>query len=116
MRVIGRKTAGSAPAKPAADATKKPPQRREPVIKLASIPRGHAAPTAAPKSNEPAPQKPEIRLTPEQFAAWAKVVQPPRRLRKAEALPVVVPSLLHCRHPAMVQYPVAVQPHQVKVA
>ncbi len=72
MRVIGRKTAGSAPAKPAADATKKPPQRREPVIKLASIPRGHAAPTAAPKSNEPAPQKPEIRLTPEQFAGMGK--------------------------------------------
>ncbi len=72
VRVLGRKSSTTTPVKPATTDAKKPPQRREPVIKLASIPRGNAAPTAAPKSNEPAPQKPEIRLTPELLAGMNK--------------------------------------------
>ncbi|MCA9190960.1 MAG: translation initiation factor IF-2 [Planctomycetales bacterium] len=44
------------------DDRKRPPQKREPVINLAKIPKG--APQAPPpQSNEPAPQRPEIRLT-----------------------------------------------------
>lgn len=61
VRVLGSRR--SQPA--ATDDRKKPTsqQRREPVINLARIPKGHQAPVAAPKSNEPAPQKPEFKLT-----------------------------------------------------
>lgn len=75
VRVLGRKSSTTTTAKPSTtDDRKKPAQRREPVInvKLPSMPRGHAAPTAAPKSNEPTPQKPEIRLTPELLAGMSK--------------------------------------------
>ena len=75
VRVLGRKSSTVTPSKPlSAEERKKPPQRRDPVInvKLPSIPRGLSAPTAAPKSNEPTPQKPEIRLTPELLAGMSK--------------------------------------------
>ena len=74
VRVLGRKSSTTSPAKPATTPeSKKPGQRRNPVINiLPSIPRGHSAPTAAPKSNEPAPQKPELRLTPELLAGMNK--------------------------------------------
>lgn len=63
VRVLGSRR--SAPASKGGVAeTKKPAQpRREPVINLARIPKGAQAPVAAPKSNEPAPQKPEFKLT-----------------------------------------------------
>ena len=72
VRVLGRKSSPTAPA--TTDDRKKPGQRRDPVInvKLPSMPRGMPAPAAAPKSNEPAPQKPEIRLTPELLAGMSK--------------------------------------------
>ncbi len=91
VRVLGRKSVTTTTAKPVTnDDRKKPAQRREPVInvKLPSMPRGHAAPTAAPKSNEPAPQKPEIRLTPELLAKMDKgggVTKPPPLLTKVRA-------------------------------
>ncbi|MCA9127822.1 MAG: translation initiation factor IF-2 [Planctomycetales bacterium] len=39
------------------------PQRREPVINLARLPKGKQPAVPPPKSNEPAPQRPEIRFT-----------------------------------------------------
>lgn len=64
VRVLGSRRSAPAGTKPATEERKKPPQqRREPVINLARIPKGMAPPTAQPKSNEPAPQKPEFKLT-----------------------------------------------------
>ncbi len=76
LRVIGRKAPANAPAKPAVadDRKRTPGQRRDPVInvKLPSMPKGSVVQPAPPKSNEPAPQKPEIRLTPEILAGMSK--------------------------------------------
>ncbi len=64
VRVLGSRRSAPPAAKPAApEERKKPPQRREPVINLARIPKGNQAPVGPPKSNEPAPQKPEFKLT-----------------------------------------------------
>jgi translation initiation factor IF-2 len=64
VRVLGSRRSAPAAGKGTAAETKKPTQtRREPVINLARIPKGPQAPLAAPKSSEPAPQKPEFKLT-----------------------------------------------------
>jgi translation initiation factor IF-2 len=64
VRVLGSRRSAPVSKPSDGDDRKKPAQpRREPVINLAKIPKGHQAPVAAPKSNEPAPQKPEFKLT-----------------------------------------------------
>ncbi len=66
VRQLGsRRSAPLSPKPPttAADDRKRTQQRREPVINLAKIPKGNQAQVAPPKSNEPAPQKPEFKLT-----------------------------------------------------
>ena len=61
IRVIGRPKAPDA-NKPAADAKVRKP--RDPVINLAKIPKS-AGPSPAPKAQEPATQKPIVKLTPD---------------------------------------------------
>ncbi|MGN6543401.1 MAG: hypothetical protein ACTHK7_00005, partial [Aureliella sp.] len=63
VRVLGSRRSAPATAKPGEERKKPPQQRREPVINLARIPKGMQAPSAPAKSNEPAPQKPEFKLT-----------------------------------------------------
>lgn len=48
------------------------PQRREPVINLAKLPSGKNAPVPPPKSNEPKPQRPEIRFTKDDISGQKK--------------------------------------------
>ena len=65
---------------PRADGTateKRPQQRREPVINLAKLPKGSQPTVAAPKSNEPAPQRPEIRLTKEAISGHKQGMKAP---------------------------------------
>ncbi|MFO1064773.1 MAG: hypothetical protein U0892_12990 [Pirellulales bacterium] len=67
VRVLGTRRSAPAGSKPegSGDERRKPTpaQRREPVIKLANIPKSGQAPPPPPKANEPAPQKPEFKLT-----------------------------------------------------
>jgi translation initiation factor IF-2 len=65
---------------PRADGTvadKRPQQRREPVINLAKLPKGSQQTIAPPKSNEPAPQRPEIRLTRDAIAGVKQGMKAP---------------------------------------
>ncbi len=61
IRVIGSRSKAPLDSKPLSDEKRKP-KSREPVINLAKIPKSGQTP-AAPKRNEPAPQRPEIKLT-----------------------------------------------------
>ncbi len=61
IRVIGSRSKSPMDSKPLSDEKRKP-KSREPVINLAKIPKSGQAPVA-PKRNEPAPQRPEIKLT-----------------------------------------------------
>lgn len=58
-------------------ADKRPQQRREPVINLAKIPKGSQPAAPAPRSNEPAPQRPEIRLTKEAISGHKQGMKAP---------------------------------------
>ncbi|GAB5403523.1 MAG: hypothetical protein Aurels2KO_17540 [Aureliella sp.] len=53
------------------------PQRRAPVINLAKLPQGKAAPVPPPKSNEPAPQRPEIRFTKDDISGQKQGMKAP---------------------------------------
>lgn len=70
---------------------KKPPQRREPIINLARLPKGAAPPIPQPKSNEPAPQRPEIRFTKDDITGHKQGMKAPlqemevQQQEKAEA-------------------------------
>lgn len=63
VRVLGSRRSAPAAGKPGEERKKPPQQRREPVINLARIPKGMSSPTAPAKPTEPAPQKPEFKLT-----------------------------------------------------
>lgn len=58
---------------------KKAQQRRAPVINLASVPRSSAPPMPQPKSNEPAPQRPEIRFTKDDISGQKQGMKAPLR-------------------------------------
>ncbi len=58
---------------------KKAQQRRTPVINLASVPRSSAPPIPQPKSNEPAPQRPEIRFTKDDISGQKQGMKAPLR-------------------------------------
>ncbi len=58
---------------------KKPQQRRTPVINLASVPKSSAPPIPQPKSNEPAPQRPEIRFTKDDISGQKQGMKAPLR-------------------------------------
>jgi translation initiation factor IF-2 len=61
---------------------RRPPQTRTPVINLASVPKS-SSPVPPPKSNEPAPQKPEIRFTKDDITGQKQGMKAP--LKKMEA-------------------------------
>ncbi len=72
-----RTNSSTAPKADGAAAEKRPQQRREPVIKLANLPKGSQTTLAPPKSNEPAPQRPEIRLTKEAISGHKQGMKAP---------------------------------------
>lgn len=65
---------GAAASKPE---ERRKPQRRAPVINLAKLPQGKAAPVPPPKSNEPAPQRPEIRFTKDDISGQKQGMKAP---------------------------------------
>ncbi len=72
-----RTNSSTAPRADGSTGDKRPQQRREPVINLAKIPKGSQATAPAPKSNEPAPQRPEIRLTKEAISGHKQGMKAP---------------------------------------
>ncbi len=89
IRVLGRKPAVDKGEGGGANEDKKRSsnQRREPVINLARIPKGSQPAVPPPKKDEPAPQRPEIRLTKEVIsghkqgmkAPLEELMQPPEK-------------------------------------
>ncbi|MFN3191582.1 MAG: translation initiation factor IF-2 [Aureliella sp.] len=69
LESAGRKGGGGADEK-------KRPQKREPVIKVARMPKADQ-PTPKPKSNEPAPQRPEIRFTKDDISGQKQGMKAP---------------------------------------
>lgn len=72
-----RTNSSTAPKADGTTAEKRPQQRREPVINLAKLPKGSQPTIAPPKSNEPAPQRPEIRLTKEAISGHKQGMKAP---------------------------------------
>ena len=72
-----RTNSSTAPRADGTTADKRPQQRREPVINLAKMPKGSQTTAPAPKSNEPAPQRPEIRLTKEAISGHKQGMKAP---------------------------------------
>jgi translation initiation factor IF-2 len=72
-----RRTSSTTAPRSDAAGEKRPQQRREPVINLAKLPKGSQPVTVAPKSNEPAPQRPEIRLTKEAISGHKQGMKAP---------------------------------------
>lgn len=72
-----RTNSSTAPKADGSAAEKRPQQRREPVINLAKLPKGSQPTIAPPKSNEPAPQRPEIRLTRDAIAGVKQGMKAP---------------------------------------
>ncbi len=72
-----RTNSSTAPKSDGSAAEKRPQQRREPVINLAKLPKGSQPTIAPPKSNEPAPQRPEIRLTKEAISGHKQGMKAP---------------------------------------
>ncbi len=70
-----KRGAGSGGAKP--EAKRPPQQRRAPVINLASVPNSTPPPIPKPKSNEPAPQRPEIRFTKDDISGQKQGMKAP---------------------------------------
>ncbi len=60
-----------------------PAQRREPIINLARLPKGAPAAVPPPRSNEPAPQRPEIRFTKDDISGQKQGMKAP--LQELEA-------------------------------
>jgi translation initiation factor IF-2 len=63
---------------------KTPPPRREPIINLARLPKGAAPPIPQPKSNEPAPQRPEIRFTKDDITGQKQGMKAPLQEMEAQ--------------------------------
>lgn len=92
VRSLDARKSSTGPAKTeststgSSDERKRPQQRREPVINLAKIPKSSQAAPPPPKSNEPAPQRPEIRLTREAISGHKQGMKAPlEALEQAQA-------------------------------
>ncbi len=72
-----RTNSSTAPRADGGTAEKRPQQRREPVINLAKIPKGNQPQAPIAKSNEPVPQRPEIRLTKEAISGHKQGMKAP---------------------------------------
>jgi translation initiation factor IF-2 len=85
VRVLdARRGSGDAKKSEGADERRKtPPQRREPIINLARLPKGAPAAVPPPRSNEPAPQRPEIRFTKDDISGQKQGMKAP--LQELEA-------------------------------
>lgn len=76
VRVLGRPKLGSEGSKPTGDRTDRAKKSREPVLNLAKIPKS-STPSPAPKSQEPATQKPIVKLTPDVIQGVKKGMDKP---------------------------------------
>ncbi len=85
VRVLdARRGSGDAKKTDGAEERKRvPAQRREPIINLARLPKGAPAAVPPPKSNEPAPQRPEIRFTKDDISGQKQGMKAP--LQELEA-------------------------------
>jgi translation initiation factor IF-2 len=76
VRVLGRPKLGAEGSKPTGDRTDRAKKSREPVLNLAKIPKS-STPSPAPKSQEPATQKPIVKLTPDVIQGVKKGMEKP---------------------------------------
>ncbi len=83
VRVLDARRSEVKKAEGAEERKKNPPQRREPIINLARLPKGTAPPIPQPRSNEPAPQRPEIRFTKDDISGQKQGMKAP--LQELEA-------------------------------
>lgn len=83
VRVLDARRSETKKAEGTEERRKTPPQRREPVINLARLPKGNQPPVPPPKSNEPAPQRPEIRFTKDDISGQKQGMKAP--LQELEA-------------------------------
>ncbi len=83
VRVLDARRSEVKKAEGGEDRKKPPQQRREPIINLARLPKGAAPPIPQPKSNEPAPQRPEIRFTKDDISGQKQGMKAP--LQELEA-------------------------------
>jgi translation initiation factor IF-2 len=79
VRSLDSRRSPSAKAPLAAEERKKQPQRRAPIINLASVPKSSAPPVPPPRNNEPAPQRPEIRFTKDDISGQKQGMKAPLR-------------------------------------
>jgi translation initiation factor IF-2 len=80
VRVLDAKRGTAAESKKsegAEERRKTPPQRREPVISLAKLPKSNQPAVPPPKSDEPAPQRPEIRFTKDDISGQKQGMKAP---------------------------------------
>ncbi len=79
VRSLDAKRTASSDSSSAVEERKKPQpqQRREPVINLARLPKGNQPVVPPPKSNEPAPQRPEIRFTKDDISGQKQGMKAP---------------------------------------
>ncbi len=84
VRVLDARRSETKKAEGAEERRKSPPQRREPVINLARLPKGNQPPVPPPKSNEPAPQRPEIRFTKDDISGQKQGMKAPLQEMEAQ--------------------------------
>ncbi len=84
VRVLDARRSETKKAEGGDERRKQPAQRREPVINLARLPKGSPSPVPAPKSNEPAPQRPEIRFTKDDISGQKQGMKAPLQEMEAQ--------------------------------
>ena len=84
VRVLDARRSEVKKAEGLEDRKKNAPQRREPIINLARLPKGTAPPIPQPKSNEPAPQRPEIRFTKDDISGQKQGMKAPLQEMEAQ--------------------------------
>ena len=84
VRVLDARRSSGDSDKSQSDERRKPPQRREPVLNLARLPKGAPAAVPPPKSSEPAPQRPEIRFTKDDISGQKQGMKAPLQALEAQ--------------------------------
>lgn len=84
VRVLDARRSSGDSDKSQSDERRKPPQRREPILNLARLPKGAPAAVPPPKSSEPAPQRPEIRFTKDDISGQKQGMKAPLQALEAQ--------------------------------
>jgi len=84
VRVLDARRSETKKSESVDERKKTPPPRREPIINLARLPKGAAPPLPQPKSNEPAPQRPEIRFTKDDISGQKQGMKAPLQEMEAQ--------------------------------